>query len=128
MTAPLATRHAALRWVGLPLFVLGLALLVAAIVAVVGGAPWTRIPLAMLATGLGLGSFGANNDTALATALKVQESGGRDLAPALAAELSAELARDRAGVLALHASPRTGLVLPVVALVLDAWLIGLLVA
>lgn len=126
MTAALAARHAALRWLGVPLFVTGIVLVVAAVVAVVGGDPWTRIPLALLSTGLGLASFGSNNDTALAYALAARRGGG--LGPALADEVDAELERDRNALNGLHPTPKVGLVMPAIALVLQGWLAWLLLA
>lgn len=122
-TPAAASRHATLRWLGLPLFGFGLVLVVVAIVAVAGGAPWTRIPLALLATGLGLASFGSNNDTALALARDTARS---QRSPALADELQDELDRDRGAVLALRPTPKTGLVMPVLALALQGWLAWLL--
>lgn len=133
MTAPvadpaLASRHASLRWLGVPLFFFGVVLVVLAVIAVVGGAPWTRIPLALLATGLGLAAFGSNNDTALALAMEARRVAPDRLPESLAAELEDELEQDRAAAMNLHPTPKVALVMPVLALALQGWLAWLLLA
>jgi hypothetical protein len=116
-----AARHASLRWAGAPLLALGTLLLLAAIVLVAQGQPWSLIPHGLLSTGLGLAAFGANHDAALALSLRARRE-KQPLPAALSDELDAELARDRAGTLGLHASPGVALAMPAVALLVQGWL------
>ncbi|MDP6935017.1 MAG: hypothetical protein QGG40_18995, partial [Myxococcota bacterium] len=133
-SAPLASaarRHALLRWIGAPLFLAGLGLLCWSIVTVVTGGAWWTIPMALLCTGLGLGAFGSNNDTALALARDVQlemSSGqGVDaLGPRLGRELERDLEKDRQEVLGLSATPKVGMILPLVCLALQVALVKVL--
>lgn len=113
-----ATLHARLRWVGAPLLLTGLLLFLAALTQAIGPAPWTLVPHALLGSGLALASFGANHDTALALAQRMVEAGHRPPAP-LDEELAAAVAADRAGTLALRPAPTVGLVIPVLALLVQ---------
>lgn len=119
-----ASRHAAVRWVGLPLLITGLFGLVSALLALAGGGSGWNLALGAFGTGLALASFGANNDTALALALQASEGRGRGdvspLSPALAEELAAELTRDRAEVVGLKPAPTVALVLPFVCLAVQS--------
>lgn len=117
-----ARRHAALRWVGAPLLVTGLFGLLSALLGLAGGGPGLNVMLGLFGTGMALASFGANNDTALALALRARDSGTERLSPQLEAELNEELERDRKGVLELKASPTVAMVLPVVATAVQAGL------
>lgn len=120
-----ARRHAALRWLGAPLLLTGLAGLVSAILAYGSGGSGWNIALGFFGTGMGLATFGANNDAALAMALRVSEGArGEDsgLPPALVGELREELARDRAAVLDLRESPRVAMALPAVAILVQGLL------
>lgn len=127
MPASAAARHASLRWAGVPLLVLGVGLLLFAVVTAVRGGPWTTIPHGLLSTGLGLASFGANHDAAIALAMRARRE-KEALSPGLSDELDAELARDRAGTMALHATPSVALAMPAVALAVQAWLAWRLLA
>jgi len=120
-----AARHAALRWIGAPLLVTGLAGLLSALLGLAGGGPWLNVGLGLCGTALALASFGVNNDTALSLALQAQESrhgGAPPLSPKLADELAAELARDRAAVGELHPAPVMSFVMPLLAAGVQAFL------
>lgn len=122
--ASLASRHAMLRWLGAPLFFTGLALVAFALYAWSQGGAGINVGLSLFGTGMGLASFGANNDTAIALALRASEAGpdvSRALQPGLLAELADELKRDRAAVMALHVSPGFAMVVPVIAVGLQVW-------
>jgi hypothetical protein len=76
--------------------------------------------LYVAATGLSIGSFGLNNDTALALLLRTQEP----LPAAAQRELNDELARDKAETNALSPSPKASFAAMVLALFLHgaaAW-------
>ncbi|MFT5587086.1 MAG: hypothetical protein ACI9VR_004694 [Cognaticolwellia sp.] len=95
-------RHRSLRWFGVPLFWLGAMGICAALAAKLGAnGSWGGVMLYVGATGLSLGSFGLNNDTALALLLRAQET----LPIAAETELQTELTRDKAETNALAASP-----------------------
>lgn len=115
-----AVRHARMRWVGAPLLLSGLGVLVWSILWGAAGRGWLSALLGLLGTGLGLASFGANHDTALALALRVRESGGA-LPDFLARELDAELETDRAGTMGLRPAPRVAMALPFFALAVQAF-------
>lgn len=101
--ASAASRHTALRWLGVPLFALGILGLLGAIALVVtSDLRWTTILLYVGATGFSLGTFGTHNDTGLAYAFRAR---GEDLAASVKAELDAEVASDRKAVIALSATP-----------------------
>ncbi len=99
-----ARRHAAARYLGMPLFALGAAGLLAALYAwATAGGTGGGVALYLGATGLSLGTFGTHSDTALAHMVRA----GRGALPAtLAAELDGELDRDRQATLELSATPR----------------------
>lgn len=109
------------RWTGVPLLAVGVLLLIVGIFSAATGSPWTLIPHGLVSSGLALAAFGANHDASIALAWAAQ-AGGKALPGPIADELEAELRRDRAGVMSLHASPRVALALPVVVLVIQAWL------
>jgi hypothetical protein len=111
-TARRAVLHARVRWTGAPLLLTGAVALVWAVLQVVRGG-WLTLGLAALGTGLGLASFGANHDSAMALGFTAIDDG--ELPPRLRAELDAELARDRSAVMGLRAAPRTALIIPMVA-------------
>lgn len=113
-----AIRHARLRWVGAPLLLSGGALIVYAVYGwLTGGAGWT-VALACFGTGLALASFGANHDAAMGYALVSQDSG---LPASLKDELDAELVRDRAGVMKVRPAPNVGMVMPLLAVGVQAF-------
>ena len=102
MSLSQAMRHRNLRWFGVPLFWLGCAGICAAIAAKLGAeGSWGGVMLYLGATGLSLGSFGLNNDTAIALLVRTQEP----LPAAAERELQGELERDKAETNGLSASP-----------------------
>jgi len=121
LTARNAAFHARLRWAGAPLLLSGVALLLWAVGNASHGGSGLTVMIGMLGCGMGLASFGANHDTALALALEVhdqQDSAGL-LSEALSAEVTEELQSDRAGTMALRPSPRIAMALPAVALLVQ---------
>lgn len=117
--------HARLRWVGAPLLLSGVVLLCWGIASVMGGGSAAMVFVCLFGTGLGLASFGANHDTALALALRAREASGAEpvLVEALSAELDEELEQDRGEVLGLRPSPRIAMVIPLVALVVQGFVL-----
>lgn len=114
-----ARRHATWRWSGAVLLPSGLLLLGGALLqSLAGGSGW-NIALGLFSSGLGLASFGANHDTAMAHTLRAR--GSRDLPAGLLKELDEELARAKGGDPALRPSPKVALVLPLVAAGVQAW-------
>lgn len=111
--------HARLRWLGAPLLLTGVAAVIGAVFYIAGTGEWFVFALAAFGAGLGLASFGANHDTAMALGYSVLDSGG--LPPGLRAELDRELARDRAAIIALRAAPRISLVIPLIAILIQAY-------
>lgn len=107
-------RHRALRVVGMLLFGVAAALFFAHVPLVLDGRlAWYRIIPCLIGPGLSLGAFGANDDSVL-HALATLESAGR--APeAWKAELDQERRKRPARVAAAHASPKAGVILPIVA-------------
>lgn len=118
--AALARRHALLRWTGVPLLLTGFALVGTALYAWSQGGQGINVGLSLFGTGLGLASFGANNDAALALAMRASEA-GESLSASLTAELAAELKRDRAAIMGLKISSGFALVVPLVAVALQVW-------
>ena len=113
-----AVRHARLRWVGAPLLLTGVALLGTAIYqSLLGGSVWTAA-LGAFGTGLGLASFGANHDAAIAYAFQGRESA---LPRALKEELAEELDADRNNVLSLRPAPKVAMTIPWVAVAVQGW-------
>lgn len=127
MSVAVARRHALLRWSGVPLLVVGAGLLVFSLIqAARGDALWTTIPHALLGMGLGLAAFGANHDTALALAWQLRSknsSAAETPQGPLQDELDRELEADRAAVMGLRASPRVAVLMPVLAVLVQAWLL-----
>lgn len=113
-----AQRHATVRWAGAPLLFTGAGLLVASVVALAGGGSGWNIALSLFGTGLGLASFGANHDAAIAYLVQAPR---KALPAKLQAELDEELQRDRAGTLALKPVPGVALALPLVAILVQGF-------
>lgn len=113
-----AQRHATVRWAGAPLLFTGAGLLLASVLALAGGSSGWNIPLSLFGTGLGLASFGANHDAAIAYLVQAPRKG---LPQGLQAELDEELQRDRAGTLALKPVPGVALALPLVAILVQGF-------
>lgn len=115
-----ADRHARLRWLGIVLFWTAAVVFVATTGAVVTGrAPIPRALVPFVAMGLSLGTFGANNDTFLHALADLARK------KAVPARHQAEWDHERhvraARLKTVHAAPKVGLVLPLVAAGLVAW-------
>ena len=115
-----ATRHARLRWVGAPLLLSGISLIAYGVYGWMSGGPGWLVAVACFGTGLALASFGANHDAAMGFSLLAKDDG---LAPSLRDELEAELERDRAGVLKVRPAPKVGMVIPVLAIGVQAFVL-----
>ena len=114
-------RHAALRWIGVALFIAALpAVAVLLFNVAIGEAPLGHVMNCVLALGLSLGAFGTNNDTAVHTMRELARS--KQLPPAFAPELAREKAVRAAGLSEIHASVKAGLVFPVLASAGVVWL------
>lgn len=107
-----AVRHARLRWIGAPLLLTGLLLVLLTVLQMVSGGPGWMVMLGLFGLGTALASFGANHDTAMAHAVRVRLHA--NLPVPLRDEVNAELARDRNDVMGLRPSVMAGLVVPVV--------------
>ncbi len=118
-TARRAVVHSRLRWLGAPLLLTGASGLFYALFSALGGGAWFIVALGALGTGLGLASFGANHDTAMAFGFVAMEES--DLPAGLRAEVDEELQRDRAAVLGLRPSPRAAIVVPLIAIGLQSY-------
>jgi hypothetical protein len=114
-----ASFHARLRWVGAPLLLSGFIMLMWALSLLSRGGSGLTVMFGLFGCGMALASFGANHDTALA--LAIRSGGGGKLAPKLAREVSEELEVDRSGTMALRASPRIAMALPLVALMVQSF-------
>jgi len=113
-----ARRHAALRWTGAPLFFTGVGLFIYAVVSFAAGGSAFNIALGLFGTGMGLASFGANHDAAIAFALQADHAA---LPKGLASEVDEEVERDKAAALALRPVPKVAMVMPLVALSVQAF-------
>ena len=111
-----AQRHAAARYVGMPLFVAGATGFAYALFTwITGDTPGGAVMLYMGATGLSLGTFGTHNDTAIAYMQRVDRAA---LPDGMADELRGELERDRQETQDLSPSPKMAWGITVVALLL----------
>ncbi len=116
-----ASFHARLRWVGAPLLLSGFVMLMWALSLAARGGSMLTVMLGLFGCGMSLASFGANHDTALALAIRSRSgSDGGQLSQKLAREVAGELEVDRSGTMALRASPRIAMVLPLVALLVQS--------
>lgn len=113
-----AVRHARLRWIGAPLLLTGLGLLIGAIYAALTAGSLLTVGLGMFGCGLALAAFGANHDTAMAMAFTNREGG---LPESLSQELDEELERDREGIVHGRPAPRIGMVIPLIAVGIQLW-------
>jgi hypothetical protein len=100
------------------LLLTGIALLGTAIYqSFFGGSVWTAA-LGAFGTGLGLASFGANHDAAIAYAFQGRED---SLPRSLKEELTEELDADRNSVLSLRPAPKVAMAIPWVAVGVQGW-------
>jgi hypothetical protein len=117
-----ASRYAALRWLGMGLFVASaLTFLVALAAAGMGRAPWLGALPGIFAMGMSLGAFGTANDTAIHAMAELERRG--NLPERHRREWATEQANRPGRSDAVHASPRAALVFPVLALVVMAWVL-----
>ena len=118
----LARRHLTMRWMGIPLFILGFGgLCLATVLLVLDQASWHVVLWYVGATALSLGAFGNHSDTGIAYMAQAEAT---DLTPPMRSELREELSRDRAGTLALRPHPMAAATLTLGAMVfhvLAAW-------
>jgi len=121
-----AARHARMRWFGVGLFLIGVLALGAALAGLPMGITHTGdVLVCMFSTGLGLGTFGAHNDTALAL---LRDNRWIDATPrALVREIDAEVLFNRLELSELEATPRTAWFLTVVAPLVFTWAVSRLV-
>ena len=121
-TVALARRHLSMRWLGIPLFLLGVAGLgTSSGLLILDRAPWHLVLWYFGATALSLGTFGNHSDTGIAFMVRAEPG---DLTPPMRAELREELNRDRAGTLALRPAPMAAATLTLMALafhILAGW-------
>jgi hypothetical protein len=114
-------RHAALRWIGVALFISalpGVAVLLFHVAT--SKAPLGYVMNCVLALGLSLGAFGTNNDTAVHEMRELARSG--ELPSSFGPELARERAVRAVGLAEVHASVKAGFVFPVLATAGVAWL------
>ena len=115
-----------MRWFGVGLFLAG----VLAIGAALAGLPLgiTRVGdvlVCLFATGLGLGTFGSHNDTALAL---LRDNRWHEAIPrALGREIDGEVLFNRLDLSELEAIPKTAWFLTVAAPLVFAWAVSRLV-
>jgi len=111
-----AEKHLKIRWVGVPLLIIGIFLFLCAIrefsYSNIGFFP---VLLGVACSLMGLTCFGVNHDTAICLAMEARrEDDTLQLSPELQEELEEELRRDRSKTLALQANPTIAVVLPFV--------------
>ena len=123
----LCQRHARLRWVGPPLLLSGLTMVGLCIASFLQGGSGYPFFIGLLGMGLGLGSFGANHETAMALALEYTTNDSETPLPkGIADELKEELERDSDATQNLRPFPKTAMILPLIALGvqgLTAWIV-----
>ncbi|MFH1467789.1 MAG: hypothetical protein ABIO70_25610 [Pseudomonadota bacterium] len=117
-----AALHARVRWVGVGLFLAGILTLGGALTGLLLGHGQLGDPfIALFSCGLGLGTFGAHNDTALAI---LRDRRWQEPAPpALAAEIDAEVLFNRLDLSEIQATPKTAWVLTALAPLALCWAI-----
>ena len=121
-----AMRHLHIRWVGAPLFALGIVWLFVALSSTKAGG-WFPVMLGFASTMMGLTCFGLNHDTAMELALQVRAKEAEYVfSPPLQRELEEELNRDYANALSLSGHPTLGMLLPVITLCVHGTVVYLL--
>jgi len=123
-----AVFHSRLRWVGAPLLISGVIILLWAVTNMIRGGSGWLVLVSMLGCGLSLASFGANHDTAMALALEARQTkGAPGLPETLANELEEEMATDRAELMSLRPTQTIGKVIPLIAILIQAGILWQLV-
>lgn len=113
--------HARLRWVGVALFTVACPAVLAVVTRVVLGlAPPGHLVVCVASLLSSLSAFGTNNDTAVHAMRELARL--RQLPDAFRTELASERAQRPKGLADVHASPRAGLVTPVVSALVVSWL------
>ncbi len=112
---------ARLRWVGVACFIAAIPIPALVIVSIINGlVPWTWIFPAIGCLGLSLGAFGTANDTALHALRSVGREG---LSAAAAAELTQEEKVRPARLSQVHHSPKASFAIPLLAMMLIAYVV-----
>ena len=120
-------KHIRLRWIGAPLFIVGLVWLAFAFQQALSGGTWFYVMLGFASSMMGLTCFGLNHDTAIQLALQVRSHQPEYVFEGpLQREVSEELNRDYANALALSGHPTLGKVLPVITLMVHGLMVYLL--
>lgn len=120
-------KHIRLRWIGAPLFIVGLVWLGFAFQQALSGGTWFYVMLGFASSMMGLTCFGLNHDTAIQLALQVRSHQPEYVFEGpLQREVSEELNRDYANALALSGHPTLGKVLPVITLMVHGLMVYLL--
>ena len=116
-----AAFHSRLRWVGAPLLLSGVVMLMWALSLMLRGGSLLTLMFGCFGCGMALASFGANHDTAMALAIRSRAGGADHLPEHLVKEVAEEMEVDRAGAMSLRPSPRIAMVLPLVALLVQGF-------
>ena len=121
-----AARHARMRWLGVGLFFGGALSLGAALAGLpLGHTSVGDILVCMFATGLGLGTFGSHNDTALAL---LRDNRWQEGTPEpLVREIDQEVLDNRIELAETTATPRTAWFVSVAAPLVLLWAVSRLV-
>ena len=117
-----AAFHFRYRWIGAPLFILGLLLFVTAFGSFARTHDWFVLLLSIGCAMLGLTSFGVNHDTAVAYSVELQEQAGFSaLQGVMQQELEEDLNWDRSQTLSLKVHPKTAVMLPWLAIAIQSY-------
>ena len=122
-----AMKHIMLRWVGAPLFTLGLFWLFTAFRMALQNGTWYPVMIAFASSMMGLTCFGLNHDTAIELSMKIRAQDSEFVfQEPLQREVSEEVERDYANALALSGHPTLGIVLPVITVLVHSVVVYLL--
>ena len=114
-------RHARIRWSGVPLLLSGLTVVGLCVAQWLQQGSGYIIFIALMGMGMGLASFGANHEATMAFALRVKRVGQEALPEKIETELQEECDRNADALDAIQPFPRTSVVLPFVALGIQAF-------
>jgi len=122
-----AMKHIMLRWVGAPLFTLGLFWLFTAFRMAIQSGTWYPVMIGFASSMMGLTCFGLNHDTAIELSMKIRSQDSEFVfQEPLQREVSEEVERDYAKALALSGHPTLGIVLPVITVLVHSVVVYLL--